>query len=121
MEKNLAEKIALYMVETGTDNTFYGTWSFEYSEIEDRFHIKLDADAIDEITSALYQREEVLDVWGPEETGEEEFNVNFGTAYYDTSGDDSVDPDEYDEKAYWAGRLQRYGRYHPEDPEAPED
>ena len=115
MEKKLAEKIALYMAEEGSYRTYYGTWSFDYDEIEERFNVKLDADAIDEITSALYRREEVLDVWGPEETGDDEFNVNFGTAYYDTSGDDSVDPDEYDADAYWEGRLKRYGRYNPAD------
>lgn len=115
MEKKLVEEIALYMCEVGTASTYYGTWSFEYDEIEELFNVKLDAEAIDEITSALNQREEVLDVWGPEETGDDEFNVNFGTLYYDTSGDDSVDPDDYDEDAYWEGRLKRYGRYNPSD------
>ena len=115
MEKKLADKIALYMCEVGTDNTYYGTWSFDYEEVEKLFNVKLDADTIDEITSALCRREEVLDVWGPEETGGNEFNVNFGTAYYDTSADDSVDPDDYDEDAYWEGRLKRYGRYSPSD------
>lgn len=115
MKKKLAEKIALYMCETGTDNTYYGTWSFEYKKIEELFNVKLNDKAINEITSALYQREEVLDVWGPKETGDNEFNVNFGTAYYDTSGDNSVDPNEYDEDAYWESRLKRYGRYVPVD------
>lgn len=116
MKKGMAEEIARYMCEVGTYETTYGNWRFDYEEIETRFNVKLDDEAVDEITTALWQREEVLDVWGEEETGEkDEFDVNFGTAYYDTSGDDSVDPDEFDEDAYWEGRKQRYGRYTPDE------
>lgn len=94
MEKALAKKIAAYMVNEGTENTSQGNWIFDHSEIEEIFNVKLDDEAIKQITDAILEHEEVEGVWGKEETGEDVFDINFWLDYCPWAETDEDDDEE---------------------------
>ena len=94
MKKDLVRNIANYMVDEGLYLTGDGTYSFYYEDIEELFQVILDKESVEDIVGEIMRtREEVLDVWGPEETGEEVFDLTFGTDYYDSGEDDEEDED----------------------------
>ena len=82
MTKETARNIAELLVMHGMEMTTEGNWIYDFDEIEDLFEIKLDAESLEMIMAAIAEREEVLDVWGPKETGENVIDINFGTDYY---------------------------------------
>lgn len=90
ISKKQARNIANWMFREGTNNTTEGNWCFYYNEVEEYWGIKLDNESIDLITETLYSLYplQILDVWGKEETGEDVFDINFGTNYYENDEED---------------------------------
>ena len=78
------KRIAKYMVDRGTQSTMSGNFHFEFSEIEDIFHLTMDRDMVETIRDALYDYEEVQEV-----DTYEDFDIMFFLGYC------GLDEDEY--------------------------
>ena len=96
MTNKTARNIANWMFREGTENTTQGNWCFYHDEVERIWDVKLDAESIDLITTWLCRLygNAILDVWGKEETGEDVFDINFGTWYYENDEDEGDEDDD---------------------------
>lgn len=90
---NLKERIAYYMFVEGIKNTTESNWTFYFTEISEEFHIPTEQveEMFEDVSTILLSYPDVLDVWGPEETGEGVFDITFSSIYtenwYDEDGE----------------------------------
>lgn len=91
-DTNLKERIAYYMFVEGTKNTTQANWTFYFTEISEEFKISTEQveEMFEDIKDILLTNEDILDVWGPEETGEGVFDITFSSKY----SEDDYEEDE---------------------------
>lgn len=60
--RELAKKIADYLIKTGTESTTNGSWIVYFNEIEDEFDVDVDRELVDRVVDCL-NPEIVADVY----------------------------------------------------------
>lgn len=82
-KKDLIKYIAYYMYFMGTSKTNYGSYRFYFDTLAEEIgcDVAFLRENYDEICNILESHIGVIDVWGKEETGDECFDINFGTSF----------------------------------------
>lgn len=89
----LEQQIANYMFFEGTKNTNQANWTFYFTEISEEFKIPTEQveEMFNNIRNILLTNKDVLDVWGPEETGEGVFDITFSSKYSEDDYEEDID------------------------------